>query len=274
MKLIKTTLVLASLGLIPTANAATVSEYYSIDQELTTATHDSDFSTIIDLNSLMNGGLNPDTGDEFIFSSVSFRLLFSQSDYLVTNDAFNYGTYTATGDSNTAPTSISYSPYEYDGTTYDYVVNLAQFDSYTSTFPEASAEFSISGDVDSVSNNTGFGQTSDYEYQGQSYNVPVQGNGEVLEITSIYNEYLIPDSSDYFTLNGGSSISTNGIYTVAASATSEYLTLQGMSLSFSYEINPDYVAYISPVPEASTLSLMMAGLGLVGFMSYRRRKII
>jgi len=30
----------------------------------------------------------------------------------------------------------------------------------------------------------------------------------------------------------------------------------------------------SPVPEASTLSLMMAGFGLIGFMSYRRRNMI
>jgi len=31
---------------------------------------------------------------------------------------------------------------------------------------------------------------------------------------------------------------------------------------------------VSPVPEASTLSLMFAGFGLVGFMSYRRRNMI
>jgi hypothetical protein len=33
-------------------------------------------------------------------------------------------------------------------------------------------------------------------------------------------------------------------------------------------------AVTSPVPEASTLSLMMAGFGLVGLMSYRRRNSI
>ncbi|WP_020162416.1 FxDxF family PEP-CTERM protein [Cycloclasticus pugetii] len=35
-----------------------------------------------------------------------------------------------------------------------------------------------------------------------------------------------------------------------------------------------FSAIAAPVPEASTLSLMLAGFGLVGFMSYRRRNLI
>ena len=38
--------------------------------------------------------------------------------------------------------------------------------------------------------------------------------------------------------------------------------------------NYTFSVIAAPVPEASTLSLMMAGFGLVGFMSYRRRNII
>ncbi|MDF1690451.1 MAG: FxDxF family PEP-CTERM protein [Cycloclasticus sp.] len=35
-----------------------------------------------------------------------------------------------------------------------------------------------------------------------------------------------------------------------------------------------FSAIAAPVPEASTLSLMLAGFGLIGFMSYRRRNLI
>ena len=38
--------------------------------------------------------------------------------------------------------------------------------------------------------------------------------------------------------------------------------------------NYTYSAIAAPVPEASTLSLMLAGFGLVGFMSYRRRNLV
>ena len=35
-----------------------------------------------------------------------------------------------------------------------------------------------------------------------------------------------------------------------------------------------FSAISAPVPEANTLTLMLAGFGLVGFMSYRRRNLI
>ncbi len=56
-----------------------------------------------------------------------------------------------------------------------------------------------------------------------------------------------------------------------------YATLSGVGgiiLSDSVLISNFKYTEVSPVPEPSTYALMLGGLGLVGFMAYRRKKVL
>ena len=69
-----------------------------------------------------------------------------------------------------------------------------------------------------------------------------------------------------------------GIYSDMANISYATLTNLGDPAYFAFEnvITVDNLKYteVSPVPEPSTYALMLGGLGMVGFMAYRRRKQI
>ncbi len=61
----------------------------------------------------------------------------------------------------------------------------------------------------------------------------------------------------------------------STSANISYATMTDYNPSFGLEGSVLYIdnfTYTAPIPEPSTYALMLGGLGLVGFMSYRRRK--
>jgi len=60
-----------------------------------------------------------------------------------------------------------------------------------------------------------------------------------------------------------------------AGTTTDYVTAGTVSTSFETNASAGYFASrtVSPVPEPSTLALMLAGFGLIGFKSHRRNKL-
>jgi len=137
------------------------------------------------------------------------------------------------------------SEYDTEGTAYEFPsepvkVNFADAGDYSNyfTFTLTSAQ-----DV-----------TFDFDLDGLS------GNEGVLNITAMSG-----DGSR--TIGNGTE---GGDFTLAALAADTYLLqVDTKTQNFgSYTISSS----VSPVPEPSTLALMMAGFGLVGFMSNRRRQ--
>mgnify|MGYP001100856987 CR=1 FL=1 len=65
-------------------------------------------------------------------------------------------------------------------------------------------------------------------------------------------------------------VNANGSLTAAAVPGME----NGPFVGFNAEFNLSNPGLITPVPEASTYGMMLAGLGMVGFMASRRRKSV
>ncbi len=92
-------------------------------------------------------------------------------------------------------------------------------------------------------------------------------HGSFLDITSLTFSLTDGTPIDSFVVGSGTEIVSS--YTLSA-GTGYMMTISGTATGTA---GGAYIfsAVASPVPEASTLSLMMAGFGLVGLMSYRRR---
>ena len=88
---------------------------------------------------------------------------------------------------------------------------------------------------------------------------------------------------DSFTISGIPTSGSNngeffGISSLSNTISYATLTTQGASGFLVDDINIDNLRYkpeaVSPIPEPSTYALMLSGVGMVGFMAYRRRKQI
>jgi energy-converting hydrogenase Eha subunit G len=77
--------------------------------------------------------------------------------------------------------------------------------------------------------------------------------------------------------NGVGNLTWSGVYGTAYTLDYHATVPLGDASGFggvAYALHLTGVATAAPVPEASTYGMMMAGLGLVGFMASRRRKSI
>jgi hypothetical protein len=95
-------------------------------------------------------------------------------------------------------------------------------------------------------------------------------HGSFLDIDSLTFSLTDGTPIDSFVVGSGTQILNS--YTLAA-GTGYMMSISGTATGTAGGAYT-FSAIASPVPEASTLSLMMAGFGLVGLMSYRRRNSI
>ncbi|MCF6346650.1 MAG: FxDxF family PEP-CTERM protein [Thiomicrorhabdus sp.] len=109
-----------------------------------------------------------------------------------------------------------------------------------------------------------------------------------IDVDSVFNAYATgtPASISAFTgifLSNGLAGSTGfsppidspyaGIFDQTLSAGTYTLTVEGLGLAGNSGYTLEASAFsVSPVPEPSSIALMLGGLGLVGFMAARRKK--
>lgn len=191
---------------------------------------------------------------------------FEANDFLAVGsagtDSITYENVTFSGIGRTAPSSNIFfrsSPSLYPGVnnagiTGTYLEsNLLDFQSIHFSFDTSVTEFSFN-----FANNTNDWNLSAYDDTG----------------TLIGSELIAALDSPPFSGHTGT---TYGI-TSSNLTTISYATLTNMGdpIGFSFEdtVVVDNFTYnmTSPIPEPSTYLLMMGGLGMVGFMAYRRRK--
>jgi hypothetical protein len=95
--------------------------------------------------------------------------------------------------------------------------------------------------------------------------------------TGEWNDVSFNGAPDSGTLMTSASLIGNGVYFYTADWTHLVTASDGVPALYYgtiFDLHLEGVATLAPVPEAETYAMMLAGLGLVGFMAHRRRKSI
>lgn len=137
----------------------------------------------------------------------------------------------------------------------------------------SSLKFSFANVVSDFSFN--FGGNDDSDWELEAFDLKGQSVGSlIIDQIGKVGFQVATNNGQLFGLSTGAS---EGIsYATLTSANGRSLGFLGLSFvdtvgidNFRYTENP---SNISPIPEPSTYALMLGGLGMVGFMAYRRRK--
>lgn len=101
---------------------------------------------------------------------------------------------------------------------------------------------------------------------------------------AIYDNVLFPTSSPHLDNNGVLFTTANGntwnIYSLIPfiNSSTDYALFSYVSANGTRLLDPlsgtFFLSQVSQVPEPSTWAMMLGGLGLIGFMSYRRRQYL
>ncbi|MDN5935066.1 MAG: esterase-like activity of phytase family protein [Nitrosospira sp.] len=102
------------------------------------------------------------------------------------------------------------------------------------------------------------------------YSVSQNGSGTQFDI--LFNPATgARMSCDLETMNNCFSIDSNGaITTTSVTDTTGYALIPGVLHAYKLS-TVDLVGYVAPIPEPETYAMLLAGLGLIGFMSRRRK---
>lgn len=269
--------VLGGLVLAGPASAATYSDYLAgFTQTTLNAAQGDSISGSIDFNSLVDG-VNVVSGEYFI-TDASIGFSFSQSAYINSYDIDNDFAF-----SNTV-TDIPSAHTEqllYQGTQYDYVVDVSHTDYYYDQRADARATVDLTGGL--LSPTTTRTTSFPYSYavsntlDGVDYIVPPDTTGTIERHTS-YSSYRVSGTSDsiYYDLDPLSLVAdSDGILNYDIVATNAYLDFTAIYLSFDYQLNPNYTppgsgggTTVVPVPAAAWLFMS----GLVALIGVSRRK--
>jgi len=256
------------LLLANSASAVSFTTLVDVNQSLAVTPVDStqvtEHTGSIDFNSLISDVSF--TSGQYIVTSAEIDFLFQQEEYIANTPddiAFSHNT-TRVSSAGSLST-----PFEYNGSSYNYMVNFRSTDYYQAQREDASATVDLTGGLFSRSGSTDFRDDYIWTPDVVSYNVP-DGTTGLLERTyssdtTITNTTL---GGIYFGMYGSLPLylDESGSLNYSATATNEYLDLLGISIDLTYEENPNFIPpKVAPVPVPVAVWLFLSGMmGLVG----------